>query len=100
MRNTSPIKPFEDYNLSDFASWLFLKDKWRIKGDFSIKTDEAKYLLFLEKYQTLTGRLKKLDQNAEHLDRKTRQRYQNVKGAALHNMDDKEIMSHLNAFLD
>lgn len=98
MRNTSPIKPFEDYNLSDFASWLFLKNKWRIKGNFSIKTDEAKYLLYLEKYQTLAGRLKKLDQNAKDQDRKTRRRYQNVKGAVLHNMDDKEIMSRLNDF--
>ena len=34
IRNTSPIKPFEDYNLSDFASWLFLKDKWRIERGF------------------------------------------------------------------
>ena len=98
MQNTSPIKPFEDYNLSDFASWLFLKDKWRIKGDFSIKTDEVKYRLYLEKHQALADRLKILDQNAEHLDRKTRQRYQNVKGTTLHNMDDKEMMSHLSNF--
>jgi hypothetical protein len=98
MRNTSPIKPFEDYNLSDFASWLFLKDKWKIKGDFSIKTDETKYRLYLEKNQTLAGRLEKLDQNAKYLDRKTLRRYQKVKGAALHNMDDEQIISRLNDF--
>jgi hypothetical protein len=95
MRNTSPIKPFADYNLSDFASWLFLKDKWRIKGDFSIKTDETKYRLYLEKYQTLADKLEKLDQNAKHLDRKTLRRYQNTRGAALHNMDDEKIVSRL-----
>lgn len=98
MHNTSPVKPFEDYNLSDFASWLFLKDKWKIKGDFSIKTDEAKYRLYLEKYQTLTDRLESLDRNAKHLDRKTLRRYQKIKGAALHNMDDELTLSRLNGF--
>jgi len=98
MRNTSPIKPFEDYNLSDFASWLFLKDKWRIKGDFSIKTDKTKYRLYLGKYQNLATKLKKLEQNAKHLDPKTLRRYQNTKGAALHNIEDEKVVLRLNDF--
>ena len=98
MRNTSPIMPFEDYNLSDFASWLFLKNKWKIKGDFSIITDESKYRFYLEKYQTLAGRLEKLDQNAKHLDSKSLRRYQNTRGAALHNIEDEKMISRLNDF--
>ena len=98
MRNTSPIRVFEDYNLSDFASWVYLKDKWRMKGDFSIKTDESKYRLYLDKYQTLAAKLKKIDQNVETLDSKTRRRYQNIKGAVLHNLEDDTVVSRLDTY--
>jgi hypothetical protein len=98
MRNTSPIKPFKGYSLSDFASWLYLKDKWRIKGDFSIKTDKTKYRVDLEKYQNLAEKLKKLDPNAKHLDPKSLRRYQNIRRAALHNIEDEKIVSRLNDF--
>ena len=98
MRNTSPIRVFEDYNLSDFASWVYLKDKWRMKGDFSIKTDESKYRLYLDKYQTLAAKLKKIDQNVETLDSKTRRRYQNIKGAVLHNIEDDTVVSRLDTY--
>jgi len=98
MRNTSPIHVFEDYNLSDFASWVYLKDKWRMKGDFSIKTDESKYRLYLDKYQTLAAKLKKIDQNVETLDPKTLRRYQNIKGAVLHNIEDDTVVSRLDTY--
>ncbi|MEJ2657685.1 MAG: cytochrome c3 family protein [Desulfobacterales bacterium] len=98
MRNTSPAKPFEGYNLSDFASWLYLKDKWRIKGDFSIKTDKIKYRTDLEKYQNLTAKLKILDQNTKHLEPKLLRNYQDIRGAALHNIEDEKIVSRLNDF--
>jgi hypothetical protein len=48
MKNTTPIKLLEGYRLEDFASWLYLKDKWRLRGDFSIKTDPEKYRRYLE----------------------------------------------------
>ena len=98
MHNTSPIKPFEGYNLSDFASWMFLKDKWKINKDFSIQTDETKYRIYMEQYKTLAGKLKKLDRNAKHLNPKTLRRYQKTKGEALHNMDDKQVILRLNEF--
>ena len=98
MRNTSPIRVFEDYNLSDFASWVYLKDKWRMKGDFSIKTDESKYRLYLDKYQTLAAKLKKIDQNVETLNPKTLRRYQNIKGAVLHNIEDDTVVSRLDTY--
>jgi len=96
MRNTSPITLFSGYHLSDFASWLFLKDKWKIEGDFSIKTDKTKYLIFLKKHQNLYEKLKKLDLNFKHLDPKSLRRYQNTRGAALHNIDDETVLSRLN----
>lgn len=47
LKNTTPIIPLEGYRLEDFASWLYLKDKWKVKGDFSIKTDKKKYKRYL-----------------------------------------------------
>lgn len=35
MRSDS-IQPEEGYKLSAFAPWMFLKDKWQVKGDFSL----------------------------------------------------------------
>ena len=69
-----------------------------MKGDFSIKTDETKYRRYLDKYQTLAAKLKKLDQTAETLDPKALRRYQNIKGAALHNMADETAVLRLNAY--
>ncbi|KJR42165.1 cytochrome c family protein [Candidatus Magnetoovum chiemensis] len=43
MENTTPISLMDGSNLSDFASWIYLKDKWSVPGDFSIKTDRGKY---------------------------------------------------------
>ncbi|MDH5768497.1 MAG: cytochrome c3 family protein, partial [Nitrospirota bacterium] len=43
LENVTPIKLFEGYRIEDFASWLYLKDKWAMPGDFSIKTDPIKY---------------------------------------------------------
>ncbi len=42
------IEPEEGYALSAFAPWLFLKDKWRIQGDFSLPVirDRRQYEVF------------------------------------------------------
>ncbi len=48
MKNTTPIRPLKGYRLEDFASWIYLKDKWVVKGDFSIKTDQKRYRRYLE----------------------------------------------------
>ncbi|MBL7179645.1 MAG: cytochrome c3 family protein [Desulfobacterales bacterium] len=100
MHNTSPILPFEGYNLSDFASWLFLKDQWKMEGDFGIKTDESRYRLYLEKHKTLTTKLKKLDLKAKQLDKKTLRLYRNARGKALHNLEDDRAASDLENFFN
>jgi hypothetical protein len=98
MRNTSPILPFEGYNLSDFASWLFLKDQWKMQGDFSIKTDETSYRFYFQKHKALTAKLEKLDLKAKQLDKKTLRLYRNVRGTALHNLADDGDRSGLDKF--
>jgi hypothetical protein len=30
------IQPEAGYTLSAFAPWLYLKDKWQVKGDFAL----------------------------------------------------------------
>lgn len=36
LQNTTPIKPLRGRILSDFASWIYTKDKWRIPGNLSL----------------------------------------------------------------
>lgn len=48
----SEIKILQGFELSEFASWIYLTDKWFIPGDFSIKFDKKKY----RKYQKLYKR--------------------------------------------
>jgi len=100
LHNTSPILPFEDYNLSDFASWLFLKDQWKIKGDFSIKTDETNYRFYLNKYKALAVQLEKLDRSAKQFDPKTRRLYRDARGAVLHNLADPGAAEGLDKFFN
>ncbi|MCX7913561.1 MAG: cytochrome c3 family protein [Thermodesulfovibrionales bacterium] len=100
MRNITPIFLSEDYKIEDFASWLYLKDKWKMPGDFSIKTDKIKY----DKYQTLSKNiireLKTLDRVITHKDKKTKRHYKTLRAIAMHNEDQameliKEFKSNL-----
>jgi hypothetical protein len=99
LRNTSPIVPFEDYHLSDFASWLYLKDKWRMAGDFSIKTDQEKYRTHLEKFETLAQKLEQLDQRSKVFDKKALRLYDEARGVVLHHFDSEKAMSSLEIIL-
>jgi hypothetical protein len=36
MRATTEIKAKEGWKIEDFAPWYYLKDKWQVRGDFSI----------------------------------------------------------------
>lgn len=99
LRNTSPIVPFEDYRLSDFASWLYLKDKWRMEGDFRIKTDRTKYRTHLEKFEILAQKLQQLDQRSKDFDKKASLLYRSAKGTVLHHLDSERAKSSLENFL-
>ncbi len=93
MTNTTEIELIDGYELSDFASWLYLKDKWVIPGDFSIKTDKKKYRDYLEIDKNSVKILKTLDEMSKTFDKKLKRRYSNVKGTVLHDPDsaDKTI---------
>ena len=84
METTSPVRPLPGYNLTDFAPWLFLKDKWRMPGDYSIKTDRRKYLEYLTLFDMLKERIKTLDARSVSFDPKTLNTYKALRSFALH----------------
>jgi len=53
IHNTTPIKAFKGRRLSDFASWIYMKDRWKVPGDFSIKIDRKKY----QKYKNIYDKI-------------------------------------------
>lgn len=91
MRNTTPIKLMEGYKLEDFASWIFFKDKWQMPGDFSIKTEKAKYYKYLAISKDIDREIKilakMLDSTVRRKDRKIQKRFKELKGIVLHNQD-------------
>lgn len=91
LKNTTPINLLEGARLEDFASWVYLKDKWVVPGDFSIKTDREKYRLSLRKFRDLEKRLKVIDRESRTYDKKTLKRYTELRGAVLHNHEDEQL---------
>jgi hypothetical protein len=53
MQATTEIKVKEGWKIEDFAPWYYLKDRWQVKGDFSIPTvkKKAAYLKEQNKYE-------------------------------------------------
>ncbi|MGD0884985.1 MAG: hypothetical protein ABSA46_08970 [Thermodesulfovibrionales bacterium] len=88
IKNTTPIVLLEGAKLEDFASWLYLKDRWKAIGDFSIRTDKAKYKKSLTIFQNIERELKILDTKATGLDKKMARQYHDLKGAMLHDPED------------
>jgi hypothetical protein len=87
MRNTTPIKLLEGYNIEDFASWTFLKDKWQMPGDFSIKAEREKYNEYLMLSNKIDNELKIIDNYLKGKDKKMQKRFKELKGIVLHNQD-------------
>ncbi len=79
------IKVLEGYTLSDFAPWIYLKDKWHLKGDFSIKTDQKKY----KEYLRLDEEIRKttVPELKERLGIKEALKPNIIKAIAIHNPD-------------
>lgn len=88
MQNTTPIKVADGYKLEDFASWIFLKDKWHMPGDFSIKTDKDKYTKYLALSNKINLELRNLDREIKSMDKKAQRKYRELRGIVLHNEDE------------
>ncbi|MDA8162745.1 MAG: cytochrome c3 family protein [Desulfobacteraceae bacterium] len=55
MRATTKIMVKDGWKIEDFAPWYYLKDKWHVKGDFSIPLvkDDALYKKELDRYEDI-----------------------------------------------
>lgn len=95
LTSKTPIRLLEGARLEDFASWVYLKDKWVAPGDFSIKTDRRKYLLSLKRFTDMENRLRILDSKSRGLDKKSLRMYREFKGALLHNHEDTGLLTEI-----
>ncbi|MBF0537019.1 MAG: hypothetical protein HQL03_02065 [Nitrospirae bacterium] len=81
IKNTTAIEVMKGFNPADFASWLYLRDKWRMPGNFAIKVDPQRYSYYLARYQQINDKFKELPLS-KHL--------KTAKAIALHNPDERE----------
>lgn len=88
LRTTSPIIPLSGSSITDFAPWVYFKDRWTMPGDFSIKIDSQKYRRSLRLAKALDERIRVLDARAESLGKKERMRYKGLRAFALHNPEE------------
>lgn len=85
MRSRDKITPMPGYQVEDFASWIYFKDKWQVPGDFSIPTEKAKYRKYSDLSRQIGKELTALERAVGTKDRKTKKQYKELKGFALHN---------------
>ena len=90
IKNITPIHLLEGAKMEDFASWVYLKDRWKVAGDFSIKTDREKYRKSLRVSRDVEKELKMLDAKAKGFDKKTLRNYKDLKGVVLHDPESGE----------
>jgi hypothetical protein len=92
MKNTSAIELMEGAKTEDFASWIYLKDKWQMPGDFSIKADADSYAKYLKISAETDRKVKMLKEAAGGLDNVTAKRVKSKVGIALHNLDESAAL--------
>ncbi|MBF0488225.1 MAG: hypothetical protein HQK98_08710 [Nitrospirae bacterium] len=96
IKNTTPIELMDGAKLEDFASWLFLKDRWKVPGDFSIKADKDKYNQYLAWSKRIEHGLTKLDNISGAFSKTRLKQYKALRGAVLH---DEERAKEIEDFL-
>jgi hypothetical protein len=80
----SKIKVLPGFEISDFASWIYLTDKWFIPGDFSIKVDRDKY----KKYEKLNR--ENLERLQRHVWKDSKQEeIKRIRSILIHDPDEK-----------
>ncbi|RMG67851.1 MAG: cytochrome C [Nitrospirae bacterium] len=94
IKNTTPIRLLPGARLTDFATWLYLKDKWEMPGDFSIKTDRNRYRIYKERFENLMKRIKRIDELSKDFSKKKKRLWKELRSAAIHDPDRaEEILS-------
>lgn len=84
LRNTTPINRLEGAKFVDFASWIFMKDKWKAPGDFSIKTDPSRYQEASRQAAWADRQIGLMKKEADHFDKKKMIRFNRLKESISH----------------
>ncbi len=79
------IKVLQDNEISEFASWIYFKDKWFVAGDFNIKVDEKKYKKYEKLYKEKVLAIKKLESQRGLYSKEIKI----LKGIVIHNPDEQ-----------
>ncbi len=93
LKNTTEIKRMAGFKTEDFASWLHMRDRWKIPGDFSIKVDVKTYEKYLSLTRALKKELEKRDNSLNKLSKKQLKEYKFNKGIVLHNPDESSLLN-------
>ncbi len=84
LKNTTPIVPMPGRKLTDFASWVYMKDRWKVPGDFSIKTDRTKYKKYLRIYNQIVSYFSNKEKQAKTKEEKLKLKRQ--RAMLIHNL--------------
>jgi len=79
------IEVLPGFDLCDFASWVYLTDKWFIPGDFSINVDRGKYKKYLNLYVKNLKSIKQLEQKIKN--EKIKLKLNEIKAIIIHNSE-------------
>ena len=91
LRNTTPIVPLQGAKLADFAAWIYMKNKWRAPGDFSIKTEPAKYRGLFKLAADVDRKLSVLARDYNRFGKKKKIRFKRLEESAFHDPQNFEI---------
>ena len=85
LKNTSPIVPLKGYKIADFAAWVYMKDKWRAPGDFSIKTDPVKYRSALKLWSEVQKKFGPMEKESKGFGKMKLIRFKRLQELVFHN---------------
>lgn len=83
LHNTTPIKIMKGSKIEDFASWIYMKDSWRVTGSYSIKADLTQYNKYLNGYNKIASEFNGL--NLLSLSKEEAKSLKLARQEALHN---------------
>jgi hypothetical protein len=100
LRADSTVIPFEGYELSDFASWLYVRDRWQAPGDFGIpgtppRVSESRLL-----YEQRVRQVEMIDVKASSRELDGHRRYRDLRAAALHAYEKPEPLAALAQWIE
>ncbi len=90
LRNTTPIVPLQGAKLADFASWVYMKNKWKAPGDFLIKTNPARYERALRTWARAQKRLAAMQARSKDFGKEKLIRFRRLKELVFHNAGEAE----------